>query len=123
MLFFFQAEDGIRDWSATGVQTCALPIWGRGRYVQIAANLMAVGRVAIEVAQGQWLDAPGIVAAHLQGFPVWRPICVRHGDRGGACLETLEFDLARFESVADLFDGGDRLADANVKRPGREGFE
>ena len=26
ILFFFQAEDGIRDWSVTGVQTCALPI-------------------------------------------------------------------------------------------------
>src|SRR6476661_5842012 len=26
--FFFQAEDGIRDSSVTGVQTCALPIWG-----------------------------------------------------------------------------------------------
>src|SRR5262249_57206215 len=25
--FFFQAEDGIRDWSVTEVQTCALPIW------------------------------------------------------------------------------------------------
>src|SRR5437016_11991096 len=24
--FFFQAEDGIRDWSVTGVQTCALPL-------------------------------------------------------------------------------------------------
>src|SRR5438093_9676547 len=27
--FFFQAEDGIRDWSVTGVQTCALPILRR----------------------------------------------------------------------------------------------
>src|SRR5437016_10365838 len=27
ILFFFQAEDGIRDWSVTGVQTCALPIF------------------------------------------------------------------------------------------------
>src|SRR5260221_1144615 len=26
LYFFFQAEDGIRDWSVTGVQTCALPI-------------------------------------------------------------------------------------------------
>src|SRR5260370_7804587 len=26
MFFFFQAEDGIRDSSVTGVQTCALPI-------------------------------------------------------------------------------------------------
>src|SRR5256886_5930226 len=25
--FFFQAEDGIRDLTVTGVQTCALPIW------------------------------------------------------------------------------------------------
>src|SRR2546430_4034307 len=27
--FFFQAEDGIRDLTVTGVQTCALPIWLR----------------------------------------------------------------------------------------------
>src|SRR5690606_39644463 len=26
--FFFQAADGIRDFHVTGVQTCALPIWG-----------------------------------------------------------------------------------------------
>src|SRR5207237_6466913 len=28
-IFFFQAEDGIRDSSVTGVQTCALPISAR----------------------------------------------------------------------------------------------
>src|SRR5687768_18332335 len=28
VLFFFQAEDGIRDVAVTGVQTCALPISG-----------------------------------------------------------------------------------------------
>src|SRR2546430_10571297 len=27
LFFFFQAEDGIRDLTVTGVQTCALPIW------------------------------------------------------------------------------------------------
>src|SRR5256885_3220452 len=27
-VFFFQAEDGIRDYKVTGVQTCALPIFG-----------------------------------------------------------------------------------------------
>src|SRR5438094_10318615 len=36
-LFFFQAEDGIRDRTVTGVQTCALPIFvapcqSRGRF-------------------------------------------------------------------------------------------
>src|SRR2546426_10776806 len=29
-IFFFQAEDGIRDYKVTGVQTCALPISSRG---------------------------------------------------------------------------------------------
>src|SRR6267154_3240077 len=29
-VFFFQAEDGIRDGRVTGVQTCALPICGAG---------------------------------------------------------------------------------------------
>src|SRR6516162_8347626 len=35
VFFFFQAEDGIRDYKVTGVQTCALPIcdgcWGGAR--------------------------------------------------------------------------------------------
>src|SRR5690606_39489644 len=29
VFFFFQAEDGIRDFHVTGVQTCALPILSR----------------------------------------------------------------------------------------------
>src|SRR3712207_9161401 len=29
VFFFFQAEDGIRDIGVTGVQTCALPIFGK----------------------------------------------------------------------------------------------
>src|SRR2546430_5552178 len=29
--FFFQAEDGIRDLTVTGVQTCALPILNNGK--------------------------------------------------------------------------------------------
>src|SRR5208337_5236913 len=40
-IFFFQAEDGIRDTSVPGVQTCALPIWRRrpSRPVGLAADL------------------------------------------------------------------------------------
>src|SRR5256885_11917412 len=29
--FFFQAEDGIRDYKVTGVQTCALPIYNQNQ--------------------------------------------------------------------------------------------
>src|SRR5437016_6573704 len=39
-LFFFPAEDRIRDWSVTGVQTCALPIsWQKGTAPCIEAYL------------------------------------------------------------------------------------
>src|SRR5256885_451830 len=31
--FFFQAEDGIRDYKVTGVQTCALPIYHQKKMV------------------------------------------------------------------------------------------
>src|SRR5699024_11537682 len=56
-LFFFQAEDGIRDRNVTGVQTCALPISTRARHPQILqitqarlppnpAHLRAIAQVA-----------------------------------------------------------------------------
>src|SRR2546429_8153763 len=38
-LFFFQAEDGIRDVAVTGVQTCALPIY-ISRWWRVAGGLM-----------------------------------------------------------------------------------
>src|SRR5256885_10447668 len=40
--FFFQAEDGIRDYKVTGVQTCALPIWGPVSSAPPPANLLAL---------------------------------------------------------------------------------
>src|SRR6267143_619531 len=48
--FFFQAEDGIRDGTVTGVQTCALPICfvGLGHMgTAMAANLASKGRRVI----------------------------------------------------------------------------
>src|SRR5437016_7490337 len=41
LFFFFQAEDGIRDWSVNGVQTCALPISGT-RWLLAATTLVGV---------------------------------------------------------------------------------
>ena len=39
--FFFQAEDGIRDYDVTGVQTCALPILLY--YLPVIAVLLLLG--------------------------------------------------------------------------------
>src|SRR5437016_12634049 len=45
IFFFFQAEDGIRDWSVTGVQTCALPIYGGGRKFGVSFRRGDVRRI------------------------------------------------------------------------------
>src|SRR5690625_3554132 len=46
LLFFFQAEDGIRDGHVTGVQTCALPISRSGVVAaaaeEVSANIQTV---------------------------------------------------------------------------------
>src|SRR5256885_9405607 len=39
IFFFFQAEDGIRDYKVTGVQTCALPI---SQFSGVAGNPYAI---------------------------------------------------------------------------------
>src|SRR2546430_10493188 len=47
--FFFQAEDGIRDLTVTGVQTCALPICLRGpvAFLILGQTLRRVTRVRL----------------------------------------------------------------------------
>src|SRR5699024_11835246 len=55
-LFFFQAEDGIRDRNVTGVQTCALPICevrnARGRAVKSQTHLTTVDGLRIVRTRG-----------------------------------------------------------------------
>src|SRR5256886_12909217 len=60
VLFFFQAEDGIRDLTVTGVQTCALPIFQYAMNTQLSLQyqvspsiLATVGYVG---AQGRRLE-------------------------------------------------------------------
>src|SRR5258708_31928685 len=58
--FFFQAEDGIRYDLVTGVQTCALPIYGdrdapQRHDVGVNANIMSLGGIAIAI--GAMVDA------------------------------------------------------------------
>src|SRR3989475_9066258 len=64
-LFFFQAEDGIRDLTVTGVQTCALPIYENA------------GAEGVGVPQGGTglVDAPRAAGAHagLQRPGIARP--------------------------------------------------
>src|SRR2546421_559727 len=56
--FFFQAEDGIRDLIVTGVQTCALPIYGERGHVQDPHR----GRPVVGLLRGR--VAGGALRAH-----------------------------------------------------------
>src|SRR5207245_8057326 len=49
IFFFFQAEDGIRDATVTGVQTCALPIY--------SSNFLRAEFAGELFRKGQLLDA------------------------------------------------------------------
>src|SRR2546426_10667720 len=59
VFFFFQAEDGIRDYKVTGVQTCALPIcmeW----VTRWSPEWLPPGDVIVATA---WQSAPIVAAA------------------------------------------------------------
>src|SRR5256885_3369636 len=51
MFFFFQAEDGIRDYKVTGVQTCALPICAQERCAQERAVVEGKDEVRLQLAE------------------------------------------------------------------------
>src|SRR5256886_16950478 len=85
LFFFFQAEDGIRDLTVTGVQTCALPISvGReGPIIQVGAAFGSmVGQVVAMPARQRAL----LIAAGTGGgiaAPFYTPIGGKNGR--GAC--------------------------------------
>ena len=76
-VFFFQAEDGIRDWSVTGVQTCALPISSRDDLViYLARATVFNGKVRI---QGLGTEAERY-GGRLVQYAKERRLQLRYGD-------------------------------------------
>src|SRR5690606_39945915 len=61
IIFFFQAEDGIRDFHVTGVQTCALPISTSCGILPVAASQVVNVRAA--AAERARVLAPAPVSA------------------------------------------------------------
>src|SRR5256885_8887303 len=77
--FFFQAEDGIRDYKVTGVQTCALPISTMGAGVTLWPNASFVLQ---ELGLLQDIKAIG-----------GRPLTMRRQDAVGNALGGLDIAL------------------------------
>src|SRR5256886_6654295 len=61
VVFFFQAEDGIRDLTVTGVQTCALPISATSRPSESTSNAAS----AFASGTGPRSEASEIVVAKV----------------------------------------------------------
>src|SRR5689334_24345415 len=71
-MFFFQAEDGIRDGTVTGVQTCALPIWdmlGQSQPGWSVEDAMAERKIVLVSLRGGLI---GEEAAQLLGSLIVR---------------------------------------------------
>src|SRR5205807_5238046 len=56
--FFFQAEDGIRDYKVTGVQTCALPISLAAKLDTLMINSSSCAAAFTQIAAIEALNTP-----------------------------------------------------------------
>src|SRR5690625_1956968 len=116
MIFFFQAEDGIRDGHVTGVQTCALPIFQqihpdlKGKKVAIIgdishsrvvrSNIIGLKKLGAEVAvcgpktlMPAFVDHLGVeVSYNLEEVLAWCDMAM-----------ALRIQLERIGAVTDLF--------------------
>src|SRR5260370_7242679 len=64
--FFFQAEDGIRDSSVTGVQTCALPIYPKPGMSRETSTLIALQNLQADLNAG--FTAARDMSSHGNGY-------------------------------------------------------
>src|SRR6266481_8977620 len=66
--FFFQAEDGIRDGTVTGVQTCALPISAEALFDPFAHPLTdRITRMAGGARVERGTPRPRVILSHVRG--------------------------------------------------------
>src|SRR3712207_9495403 len=82
-LFFFQAEDGIRDIGVTGVQTCALPISSRtGKLTRVPEPTTALMPPAARPAAATATISQPVMRTSRRGSHA-APRTRRGGDRKG----------------------------------------
>src|SRR5256885_15919998 len=68
--FFFQAEDGIRDYKVTGVQTCALPICNVEN-LGLEGTKVKVDKTHIVIDQWGFTGEPNVYAIGDVAGPPW----------------------------------------------------
>src|SRR5690606_40891799 len=85
LFFFFQAEDGIRDFHVTGVQTCALPICAQELRRRVGAPCESI----IDDLGGAQSFGCRLIALGFASFAAARrSLCPQSLDRKSACRDT-----------------------------------
>src|SRR5256885_13640117 len=111
--FFFQAEDGIRDYKVTGVQTCALPIFSHAKNAGVPL-VVAINKIDLPTANPQKVKqdllAHGVVLEEFGGTTVATPISAKKGTGVDILLDQI---LLQAE-LLDLKANPDRLAQGTV---------
>src|SRR5947207_2456523 len=105
--FFFQAEDGIRDHCVTGVQTCALPIWGGACYiVRVGGNGNGSSAQApAELGTGAEALLGGFCVRALDPGVAGNAISIEVADAGeGAPEDQFKLIVRRDGNVAEEYD-------------------
>src|SRR5690606_39410515 len=109
VVFFFQAEDGIRDFHVTGVQTCALPIFLR--------RVTGLSTAAL-IEQRIWSE----LGAEQDGYML---LDAKGAEWAGAGFNVTLRDLARFAEMVRLEGkfNGQQVINPEVIRTIREGAD
>src|SRR5688500_20367594 len=91
VFFFFQAEDGIRDYKVTGVQTCALPISfaADAHYHHVVDDIIEGGKFKYEDGAIRVPDGPGLgvrldrdkLARYAELYQIGRASCRERVER------------------------------------------
>src|SRR5207244_4621623 len=92
-LFFFQAEDGIRDDLVTGVQTCALPIFVQaGVPAPAIPMLLGAGALSGSGRMHVVLAVAAAMAATLSADVLWYSLGRSYGARALGMLSRFSLD-------------------------------
>src|SRR5690606_34326002 len=92
VFFFFQAEDGIRDFHVTGVQTCALPICAevtkQDGYITIVTPLKDTPAEKAGIRPNDRVIA--VDGVDLEGYTVFEAVALIRGEKGTEVTLTIE---------------------------------
>src|SRR6266852_6808063 len=108
--FFFQAEDGIRDATVTGVQTCALPIFCAAGFMYRPVRYRSPDTLRASIARGlAERRTIGLVGAEMASLPGVAALCQEVAARGGRVSpSSLKADLITPALAGALGAGGNR---------------